>query len=133
MDPTPTADRADARRAAIRPTPEQYFMLLAVATRERAACLGRHVGAVLVSDKRIIATGYNGTPDRRPELRRRRLPALRQSDYLPGAGYDTCVCVHAEQNAILLAAHHGNSVHGGTSTRRCARASAAPRRPTRPA
>ena len=37
-------------------------MLLAVATRQRAECLGRHVGAVLVRDGRIIATGYNGTP-----------------------------------------------------------------------
>src|SRR5262245_43755914 len=53
---------ANARRSAVRPTPQQYFMLLAVATRERAACLRRHVGAILVSDQRIIATGYNGTP-----------------------------------------------------------------------
>ena len=52
----------NVRKAAVRPTPDQYFMLLAVATRERAVCLGRHVGAVLVADQRIIATGYNGTP-----------------------------------------------------------------------
>ena len=52
----------NVRKAEVRPTPEQYFMLLAVATRERAVCLGRHVGAVLVADQRIIATGYNGTP-----------------------------------------------------------------------
>ena len=60
-------------------------MLLAVATRERAACLGRHVGAVLVSDQRIIATGYNGTPTGFPNCdeggcHRCANPA----DYLPG-------------------------------------------------
>ena len=67
----------NVRKAAVRPTPEQYFMLLAVATRERAACLGRHVGAMLVADQRIIATGYNGTPTGFPQLRRGRLPPLR--------------------------------------------------------
>ena len=66
----------DTRRSQVRPTREQYFMLLAVATRERANCLRRHVGAVLVADQRIIATGYNGTPTGFPELRRGRLPPL---------------------------------------------------------
>ena len=123
MEPTRTADRADARRAAVRPTPEQYFMLLAVATRERAACLGRHVGAVLVSDQRIIATGYNGTPTGFPNCdeggcHRCANPA----DYLPGRGYDVCICVHAEQNAILQAAKLGYSVQGAhlyTTLRPC--------------
>ena len=62
-DPTAHSGLSDdLRRSATRPTREQYFMLLAVATRERANCLRRHVGAVLVADQRIIATGYNGTP-----------------------------------------------------------------------
>ena len=115
MDPTPapTADRTDARRAAVRPTPEQYFMLLAVATRERAACLGRHVGAVLVSDQRIIATGYNGTPTGFPNCDEGGCHrCAHPSDYLPGRGYDVCICVHAEQNAILQAAKLGYSVQG---------------------
>jgi dCMP deaminase len=97
----------------VRPTPEQYFMLLAVATRERAACLRRHVGAILVSGGRIIATGYNGTPAgfRNCEdggCHRCAHPG----DYAEGRGYDVCICVHAEENALLQAAKLGYSVQG---------------------
>jgi dCMP deaminase len=97
----------------VRPTREQYFMLIAVATRERAACLRRHVGAILVADQRIIATGYNGTPagfrncDEGGCHR-----CAHPHDYAAGRGYDVCVCVHAEQNAILQAAKLGYSVEG---------------------
>jgi dCMP deaminase len=113
MEPSPTAARADARRAEVRPTPEQYFMLLAVATRERAACLGRHVGAVLVADQRIIATGYNGTPTGFPNCDEGGCHrCAHPGDYAPGRGYDVCICVHAEQNAILQAAKLGYSVQG---------------------
>ncbi len=88
-------------------------MLLAVATRERAACLRRHVGAILVSDQRIIATGYNGTPTGFPNCdeggcRRCAHP----EEYAEGRGYDVCICVHAEQNAVLQAARLGYSVQG---------------------
>jgi dCMP deaminase len=111
------------RKAAVRPTPEQYFMLLAVATRERANCLRRHVGAVLVSDQRIIATGYNGTPtgfrncDEGGCHR-----CAHPDDYSRGHGYDVCICVHAEQNALLQAARLGYSVQGAacfTTLRPC--------------
>ena len=113
MKPTQAAGRADARRAQVRPTPEQYFMLLAVATRERAACLGRHVGAVLVSDQRIIATGYNGTPTGFPNCDEGGCHrCAHPDDYSPGRAYDVCICVHAEQNAILQAAKLGYSVQG---------------------
>jgi dCMP deaminase len=113
----------NARKAAVRPTPEQYFMLLAVATRERAACLGRHVGAILVADQRIIATGYNGTPtgfrncDEGGCHR-----CAHPEDYPPGQGYDVCTCVHAEQNALLQAARLGytvQSAHCYTTLRPC--------------
>ena len=72
-------------RASRRPTRDEYFMLLAVATRQRAECLGRHVGAVLVLDGRIIATGYNGTPARLSAMQRRRarVPPLRRARQLP--------------------------------------------------
>ncbi|HYX84256.1 MAG TPA: dCMP deaminase family protein [Gaiellales bacterium] len=109
----PSTDRTDARRATVRPTPEQYFMLLAVATRERAACLGRHVGAILVSDQRIIATGYNGTPTGFPNCDEGGCHrCANPGDYQPGQGYDVCICVHAEQNALLQAAKLGYSVQG---------------------
>jgi dCMP deaminase len=113
MEPIPAPVRTDTRRAAVRPTPEQYFMLLAVATRERAACLGRHVGAVLVADQRIIATGYNGTPTGFSNCDEGGCHrCAHPDDYSPGRGYDVCICVHAEQNAILQAAKLGYSVQG---------------------
>ena len=106
---------ADTRRAAVRPTPEQYFMLLAVATRERAACLRRHVGAVLVADQRIIATGYNGTPTGFVNCEDGGcLRCAHPERYDQGRGYDVCTCVHAEQNAVLQAAKLGYTVQGAT-------------------
>src|SRR3954454_20320048 len=114
---------ADLRRSATRPTREQYFMLLAVATRERANCLRRHVGAVLVADQRIIATGYNGTPTGFPNCDEGGCHRCSNPDsYAEGRGYDICICVHAEQNAILQAAKLGYSVQGAhcyTTLRPC--------------
>jgi dCMP deaminase len=116
-------DDPNIRRAEVRPTPDEYFMLLAVATRERANCLGRHVGAILVSDQRIIATGYNGTPtgfrncDEGGCHR-----CAHPEDYARGRGYDVCICVHAEQNSLLQAARLGYSVQGArcfTTLRPC--------------
>jgi dCMP deaminase len=104
---------ADLRRSATRPTREQYFMLLAVATRERANCLRRHVGAVLVADQRIIATGYNGTPTGFPNCDEGGCHRCSHPEsYAEGRGYDICICVHAEQNAVLQAAKLGYSVQG---------------------
>src|ERR1700752_3155348 len=106
---------SDTRRALVRPTREQYFMLLAVATPERAACLPRHVGAVLVADQRIIATGYNGTPSGFPNCDEGGCHrCAHPDDYAEGRGYDVCICVHAEQNAVLQAARLGYSVQGST-------------------
>ena len=86
-------------------------MLLAVATRERAACLGRHVGAILVADQRIIATGYNGTPTGFPNCDEGGCHrCAHPDDYEQGRGYDVCICVHAEQNAVLQAAKLGYTV-----------------------
>jgi dCMP deaminase len=88
-------------------------MLLAVATRERAACLRRHVGAILVADQRIIATGYNGTPTGFPNCDEGGCHrCAHPDDYAAGRGYDVCICVHAEQNALLQAAKLGYSVQG---------------------
>jgi len=88
-------------------------MLLAVATRERANCLGRHVGAILVADQRIIATGYNGTPTGFPNCDEGGCHrCAHPQEYEEGRGYDVCICVHAEQNALLQAAKIGYSVQG---------------------
>ena len=90
-------------------------MLLAVATRERAECLGRHVGAILVREGRIIATGYNGTPRGFPRCNDEERGCMRCADrerYGSGSAYDVCICVHAEQNALLQAARLGYSADG---------------------
>ena len=100
-------------------------MLLAVATRERAECLGRHVGAVLVRETRIIATGYNGTPRGFPRCNADERGCHRCADrerYRSGEAYDVCICVHAEQNALLQAARLGYSADGAacyTTLRPC--------------
>ena len=98
-------------------------MLLAVATRERAACLRRHVGAILVSDQRIIATGYNGTPTGFANCDDGGCHRCAHPEaYAEGRGYDVCICVHAEQNALLQAARLGYSVQGShcyTTLRPC--------------
>src|SRR5579872_1436523 len=98
-----------------RPEHHEYFMNIAIAVRRRALCLGRSVGAVLVRDGRIISTGYNGTPENMPNCDEREHGCLRcaSPDQFPsGTGYDLCICVHAEQNALLSAARFGTSVEG---------------------
>lgn len=97
-----------------RPDHHEYFMQIALTVRSRALCLGRHVGAVLVEDNRIISTGYNGTPAHMPNCDEHEHGCLRcaSTDFTPGTGYDLCICVHAEQNALLSAARFGNSVEG---------------------
>jgi dCMP deaminase len=115
----------DLRRGRRRPDWDEYFMLIAVATRERAECLGRHVGAVLVREGRIVATGYNGTPRGFPRCNAEEQGCHRcaQREHYPsGSAYDVCICVHAEQNAILQAARLGYSCDGAacyTTLRPC--------------
>jgi dCMP deaminase len=97
------------------PDRDRYFMGIAVAVRERANCRGRRVGAIAVRDHRIISTGYNGTPYGMKNCldggcRRCAKPELYES----GTGYDLCICVHAEQNALLAAARFGIALEGST-------------------
>jgi dCMP deaminase len=95
-----------------RPGWDEYYMAIAHTVSTRSNCLRRRVGALIVVDKAIIATGYNGTPMGVQDCCDGGCPRC-ASDAPPGAGYDTCVCVHAEQNAIVLAARHGNATNGG--------------------
>ena len=94
-------------------------MLMAVAARQRAECLGRHVGAVLVRDGRTIATGYNGTPRGFARCNEEERGCHRCADpdrYPSGSAYDVCICVHAEQNALLTAARFGQQTLGASMT-----------------
>jgi dCMP deaminase len=108
-----------------RPRPDRasYYMGIAIAVRRRANCLGSRVGAILVLDDRIIATGYNGTPAGFPNCDAGGCDRCAQRGrYQPGQGYDLCICVHAEQNALLSAARFGIAVAGATcytTTRAC--------------
>jgi dCMP deaminase len=98
-----------------RPGREHYFMGIALAVRERADCTGNRVGAVIVVDRRIVSTGYNGTPENMPNCSDGGCHrCANRSQYPSGAGYDLCICVHAEQNAILAAARFGIAVQGST-------------------
>jgi len=95
-----------------RPGWDEYYMRIAEAVSSRSNCLRRRVGALIVVENAIIAAGYNGTPIGVRNCCDGGCPRC-ASDAPPGAGYDTCVCVHAEQNAIVLAARHGNATNGG--------------------
>jgi dCMP deaminase len=93
-----------------------YYMGIAIAVRKNANCLGRKVGAVLVKENRIVATGYNGTPEGVPNCVDGGCVRCRKRDhYRSSAGYDVCICVHAEQNAVITAARFGISVEGATA------------------
>lgn len=92
-----------------RPSWEEYFMDIARLVARRSTCLRRQVGAVLVKDKNILATGYNGTPS---GLRHcSEVGCLRQLQNVPsGERHELCRGLHAEQNAIIQAAKHGTNI-----------------------
>ena len=79
----------------------------------RSTCLRRHVGAVLVKEKRILSTGYNGAPAGLKHCIE--VGCLREKDSIPsGTRHELCRALHAEQNAIVQAAYHGISIAGST-------------------
>lgn len=97
-----------------RPSWDQYFMEMAELTARRSTCLRRSVGAVIVKDKHIVATGYNGAP-RRVEHCEEKGGCMRQQLGVPsGQRHELCRAVHAEQNAIIQAATLGVSIEGST-------------------
>ena len=90
-----------------------YFLKIAKLVSERSTCLRRHVGAVLVKDKRILTTGYNGAPTGIQHCLER--GCLREQLGIPsGERIEICRGVHAEQNALIQAAKFGISVNGAT-------------------
>jgi dCMP deaminase len=105
------------------PSADEYYMQIALAVRARANCRGARVGAVLVVSDRVVSTGYNGTPDKMTNCDDGGCERCSNREaYGSGKGYDLCICVHAEQNALLSAARFGIPVQGGllyTSMRPC--------------
>ncbi|MDB4349406.1 cytidine/deoxycytidylate deaminase family protein [Omnitrophica bacterium] len=92
-----------------RPGWDEYFLKIAKLVSERSTCLRRSVGAILVKDKKILATGYNGAPA--GIIHCDEAGCIRiECDVPSGQRHELCRGLHAEQNAILQAALHGNSV-----------------------
>ena len=100
-------------RMTVRPTTDQYFMEMAHLASKRSTCLRRKVGAVIVADKRVLTTGYNGAPKGLPHCEE--TGCIRQQRNVPsGERHELCRGVHAEQNAIIQAAVFGVSVKGAS-------------------
>jgi len=94
-----------------RPSWDSYFMQMAQVVAERSTCLRRQVGAVIVKDKQILSTGYNGSPSGLKHCDE--IGCLRQSLGVPsGERHEICRAVHAEQNALVQAAKHGVAITG---------------------
>lgn len=100
-----------------RPDWDNYFLELAGIVKKRSNCLRIAYGALIVRDYRILSTGYNGTPHGVKNCfeggcercRRRAAGEIKTHEY-----QESCICIHAEQNAIVAAAYQGASTAGAT-------------------
>ena len=96
-----------------RPSWETYFMDITFLVAKRSTCLRRSVGAIIVKDKRILSTGYNGAPSSIKHCVE--TGCLREElNVASGEKHELCRGIHAEQNAIIQAAYHGVSIKGAT-------------------
>ncbi|MBS3947350.1 MAG: cytidine/deoxycytidylate deaminase family protein [Dethiobacter sp.] len=97
----------------MRPTWDSYFLAITQVVASRSTCLRRQVGALIIKDKRILATGYNGAPSGLAHCQE--IGCLREARGVPsGERHELCRALHAEQNAILQAALYGVPIQGGT-------------------
>lgn len=108
------ADKAkDPGKGDRRPDWDEYFMSIVDLVSKRSTCIRRSVGAAIVKDKNILATGYNGAPRGMPHCLD--IGCLREELNVPtGEKHELCRGLHAEQNAIIQAAYHGVSIKGAT-------------------
>ncbi|AKB84267.1 MULTISPECIES: deoxycytidylate deaminase [Methanococcoides] len=96
-----------------RPSIDEYFLEIASVVAKRSTCLRNKVGAVIVRDKRILSTGYNGAPSNMEHCLE--IGCIRQKNNIAsGTMHEKCRAVHAEQNAIIQAALHGVGIGGAT-------------------
>lgn len=96
-----------------RPDWDEYFMRIAKVASLRSNCIKRKVAAIIVRDRRVISTGYNGTPRGTRNCYEGGCPRCNNlAD--SGTQLEECLCSHGEENAITQAAYHGVSVKGGT-------------------
>jgi dCMP deaminase len=104
---------ADKKKVWRRPSWDEYFLEVAALVAKRSTCLRRCVGAVLVKDKRILATGYNGAPKGLKHCLD--IGCLRKKLKIPsGERHELCRALHAEQNALIQASLYGISVRDST-------------------
>ncbi len=97
----------------MRPSTDEYFMEIARVVAHRSTCLRNKVGAVIVRDKRILSTGYNGAPHNMEHCLD--IGCMRdQQNIASGTRHEVCRAVHAEQNAIIQSALHGISIKDAT-------------------
>lgn len=97
-----------------RPSWDEYFMEMAKLTARRSTCLRRNVGAVIVKDRHIIATGYNGAPRGITHCDEIGGCLREKMGIASGERHELCRALHAEQNAIIQAATLGQSIEGAT-------------------
>lgn len=96
-----------------RPSWDEYFMNIARVVALRSNCMKRKVAAIIVKDRRVISTGYNGTPRGARNCNEGGCPrcnGMAES----GTALEECLCCHGEENAITQAAYHGTSLKGAT-------------------
>ena len=93
---------------------DEYFMEMAKLAAKRSTCLRRQVGAVIVQDKHVVATGYNGAPKGIPHCAEMG-GCYREKNNVPsGERHELCRALHAEQNAIIQAATYARGIDGAT-------------------
>jgi len=96
-----------------RPSWDDYFLRITDLVASRSTCLRRKVGALLVREKRILATGYNGAPQGLAHCLE--IGCLREKESVPsGQRHELCRGIHAEQNVIIQAARHGVNIINST-------------------
>jgi dCMP deaminase len=96
-----------------RPSWDQYFMSITEVISQRATCVKRKVGAIIVKENQILSTGYNGAPKGLAHCEK--VGCMRKDLNIPsGERHELCRGLHAEQNAIIQAAWHGVKIEGGT-------------------
>jgi dCMP deaminase len=92
-----------------RPSWDEYFMNIAKVVASRSNCMKRKVAAIIVRDKRVISTGYNGTPRGTRNCNEGGCPRCNNLA-ASGTALDECLCSHGEENAIVQASYHGASL-----------------------
>lgn len=96
-----------------RPDIDEYFLKMAMVVSERSTCRRHHVGAIIVKNKQVLTTGYNGAAAGVKDCLE--LGCLRDAQNIPsGTRHEICRAIHAEQNAIIQAGLHGANIEGAT-------------------